>query len=143
MGGFLGSHLNQVDEKGRVTLPAAFRRGSESPSFVLVHVHADALTLYPSDRWAEVEVRIREHLRRAPARRLEVLAITAKAQEVTPDKQGRILIPERLRSGAGIEGEALLVGALDKIEIWSPDRFDAAVGDEPGDLGDIAGSLFA
>lgn len=143
MGGYLGSHLNQMDEKGRVTLPAAFRKNSDSTSFVLIQVHADALTLYPSETWADVEKRMREHLRRAPQRRLEFLALTANAQEVSPDKQGRILIPERLRTAVGLEGEALLIGALDKIEIWSPSRFDAAVGDTPGDLGDVAGRLFA
>lgn len=143
MGGYLGSHLNQVDEKGRVTLPAAFRKGSEGSSFVLIQVHRDALTLYPAETWADVEKRMRDHLRRAPQRRLEFLTLTANAVEVTPDKQGRILIPERLRSGAGLQGEALLIGALDKIEIWSPPRFDEVVGETQGDLGDAAGRLFA
>jgi len=143
VGGYLGSHLNQMDEKGRVTLPAAFRKNSDGASFVLIQVHPDALTLYPIETWEDVEKRMREHLRRAPQRRLEFLALTANAQEVTPDKQGRILIPERLRTSTGLEGEALLIGALDKIEIWSPDRFDAAVGDAPGDLGDVLGRLFA
>ena len=143
MGGYLGSHLNQMDEKGRVTLPAAFRKNSDGASFVLIQVHPDALTLYPIETWEDVEKRMREHLRRAPQRRLEFLALTANAQEVTPDKQGRILIPERLRTSTGLEGEALLIGALDKIEIWSPDRFDSAVGDAPGDLGDVLGRLFA
>ena len=143
MGGYLGSHLNQVDEKGRVTLPAAFRKGAEGSSFVLIQAHPDALTLYPNDAWEEVEKRMRDHLRRAPQRRLEFLALTANAQEVTPDKQGRILISERLRSAIGLEGEALLIGALDKVEIWSPSRFAEAVGSSPGDLGDVTGRLFA
>lgn len=143
MGGYLGSHLNQVDEKGRVTLPAAFRKGSEGTSFVLIQVHPDALTLYPNEAWEEVEKRMRDHLRRAPQRRLEFLSLTARAQEVTPDKQGRILIPERLRSAVGLGGEALLIGALDKIEIWSPSRFEEVVEDAPGDLGDVTGRLFA
>jgi len=143
VGGYLGSHLNQMDEKGRVTLPATFRKSSEGTSFVLIQVHPDALTLYPSATWEDVEKRMRDHLRRAPQRRLEFLALTANAQEVTPDKQGRILIPERLRATTGLEGEALLIGALDKIEIWNPDRFESSVGDTPGDLGDVLGRLFA
>lgn len=143
MGGYLGSHLNQVDEKGRVTLPAAFRKGSDGASFVLIQVHPDALTLYPSETWEDVEKRMRDHLRRAPQRRLEFLALTSRAQEVTPDKQGRILISERLRSAVGLGGEALLIGALDKIEIWSPAKFEEVVEDAPGDLDDVAGRLFA
>jgi len=143
VGGYLGSHLNQVDEKGRVTLPAAFRKGAESASFVLIQVHSDALTLYPNAAWEEVEKRMRDHLRRAPQRRHEFLALTANAQEVTPDKQGRILISERLRTAIGLDSEALLIGALDKIEIWNPSRFGEDVGSSPGDLGEVAGRLFA
>ena len=143
VGGYLGSHLNQVDEKGRVTLPAAFRRETDGDAFVLIQVHGDALTLYPDEKWKDVERRMREHLQRAPARRHEFLALTANAREVVPDKQGRILIPERLRSAIGLAGEALMIGALDKIEIWDPDRFEDTVGDTPGDLGEVAGRLFA
>jgi MraZ protein len=86
---------------------------------------------------------MRDHLRRAPQRRLEFLALTARAQEVTPDKQGRILISERLRSAIDLGGEAMLIGALDKIEIWSPPKFEEAVEASPGDLDDVAGRLFA
>ncbi|MFQ5530019.1 MAG: division/cell wall cluster transcriptional repressor MraZ [Gemmatimonadota bacterium] len=143
MGGYLGSYLNQVDEKGRVTLPAAFRKGAEAgASFILIHAHRDALTLYPSDNWGEVEGRMRDLARRAPSKRHLLLSLTANAQEVTPDKQGRILIAERLRSHVGIKGEALLIGALDKIEIWDPTRFEREVDGADGDTGDIAGSLF-
>ncbi len=138
LGGFLGSYLYQVDEKGRVTLPAPFRRGrDDAGSFVLVQVHPDALTLYPDTTWAEVESRLREHARRKPSMRHYILGVTANAVELTPDKQGRILIPERLRERAGISGEVQLVGALDKIEIWDPARFESVVrgsNDEPGDL---------
>ena len=52
MGGYLGSYLYQVDEKGRVTLPAAFRRDNEAQSFVLIQAQPDALTLYPDETWA-------------------------------------------------------------------------------------------
>lgn len=144
VGGYLGSYLNQVDEKGRVTLPAAFRKGAEAgATFILIHAHSDALTLYPNDNWGAVEARMRDLARRAPSKRHLLLSLTANAQEVTPDKQGRILIAERLRSHVGIETEALLIGALDKIEIWDPTRFARVVDGADGDSGDIAGSLFA
>ncbi len=89
MGGFLGSYLYQVDEKGRVTLPAAFRKGrDEFAPFVLIHVHEDALTLYPEENWLEVEVRLREHARRTPRARHFALGLTANATVLTPDRQG-------------------------------------------------------
>ena len=143
MGGYLGSYLYQVDEKGRVTLPAAFRRDSEAQSFVLIQAQPDALTLYPDDTWADVQDRLRALARKAPRARHRMLGLTANAVEVIPDKQGRILIPDRLRAGAGIRDEAQVVGAIDKIEIWDPERF-ARVLDETGDdFGDRLAGIFA
>ncbi len=62
-------------------------------------------------------------LRRQPGSRASVLSLTANAVETIPDKQGRILIPERLQKVARLDGEALVVGALEKIEIWNPEAF--------------------
>lgn len=143
MGGYLGSYLNQVDEKGRVTLPAAFRRGSDTQSFVLIQAQPDALTLYPADTWAEVQERLRALARSAPRSRHRVLGLTANAVEIVPDKQGRILIPDRLRANAGISDEAQVVGAIDKIEIWDPDRFARIVEDTGDDFGDRLAGIFA
>jgi MraZ protein len=94
---------------------------------VLVQVHAEALTLYPADTWREVEERLRDLLRRQPQARAYVLGITAKAVEVVPDKQGRILVPQRLAASAGIDGSALLVGMIDRVELWEPERFESVV----------------
>jgi MraZ protein len=127
MNGFLGSYLHQIDDKGRLSLPAAFRREAAEGQMVLLQVHADALTLYPIGAWAEVEGRLRELLRLQPGSRSYVLAVTSAAVEVTPDKQGRIPLPPRLREAVQIDGSALVVGALDRIEIWNPERFQAAV----------------
>ncbi len=143
MGGYLGSYLNQVDEKGRVTLPAAFRRGNETQSFVLIQAQPDALTLYPADTWAEVQERLRALARSAPRSRHRVLGLTANAVEIVPDKQGRILIPDRLRTNAGIRDEVQVVGAIDKIEIWDPERFARIVEDTGDDFGERLAGIFA
>lgn len=130
MSGLLGSYLHQIDEKGRISLPAAFRRESGDRPMVLVRVHPDALTLYPAEAWGEVEERLRELLRRQPSARAYVLGVTASAAEVVPDKQGRILVPQRLLSAVGLDGTALLVGVIDRVEIWSPGRFEEVVASE-------------
>jgi MraZ protein len=126
MSGFLGSYLHQMDDKGRLQLPASFRRADPESPLVLVQVFENALTLYPEAAWAEVEGRLREMLRLQPAARSWVLGITANAVEVVPDRQGRILVPPRLQAQAGIEGPTLVVGAIDRIELWNPERFAAA-----------------
>jgi len=143
LGGYLGSYLYQVDEKGRVTLPAAFRRDSEAQSFVLIQAQPDALTLYPDDTWADVQERLRALARSAPRSRHRMLGLTANAAVIVPDKQGRILIPDRLRAGAGIRDEAQVVGAIDRIEIWDPERFARVVSDTEDDFGDRLAGIFA
>lgn len=133
---FLGSYLFQMDEKGRVALPAAFRRGvtgaaggkeASEQHFVLIQAYPPALALYPESEWAGVEERLRELVAHQPDARMYVLSVMSNAVEVTPDSQGRILIPARLKEAADLEGPVLLVGAIDKIEVWNPAKFESAV----------------
>ena len=126
MTGFLGSYLHQLDEKGRLALPASFRRAAGEDGFVLIHCYESSLFLYPAKAWVDVEERLGELLRRQPESRGSVLSLTANAVEVMPDKQGRILIPDRLQKAANLESEALIVGVLEKIEIWNPALFEGA-----------------
>jgi MraZ protein len=142
MSGFLGSFRHQIDEKGRLSLPASFRRDATEQPLVMVQVHADALTLYPEATWEGVEGRLRELLRLQPTSRPYVLGVTSNAVEVTPDRQGRILVPQRLLDAVGIEDAALLVGVIDRVEIWSPARFDAVVGERRADFDRFAGQVF-
>lgn len=137
MGGYLGSYQHQIDEKGRLSLPAAFRRDEADQPMVLVRVFPEALSLLPQSTWTGVAEGLRDLQRRNPALRARVLAITAQAAEVVPDRQGRILVPPRLQQAVGIDGQVLIVGALDRIELWSPERFEAATTGE-----DAAGDAF-
>lgn len=142
MSGYLGSFQHQIDEKGRLSLPAQFRRENPDQTLVLVHVFPNALTLYPEDSWAEVERRLREMMRLNPAARSYVLGVTANAVETSPDKQGRILIPQRLQDAVGIAGPTLIVGAIDRIELWNPERFAAAVSEPVQDAERFTHQIF-
>lgn len=139
---FLGSYTYQIDEKGRVALPAAFRREAPDQRFVLVQAYPPALALYPESEWAGVEERLRELLRHQPEARMYVLSVMAGAVEVVPDSQGRILIPLRLKEAAELDGQALLVGAIDKIEIWRPERFEEALREGAGQFARFAPQIF-
>jgi MraZ protein len=125
-GKFLGSFQHQLDEKGRLSLPAQFRREATDQRFVLVQAYPPALALYPETEWLEVEERM-QGMMRDPSARMWVLSVMSNATEVAPDAQGRILIPAPLRSAAELDGQALLVGAINKVEIWNPSKFEAAV----------------
>ena len=139
---FLGRYLFQMDEKGRVALPAAFRWGSgngggasggagakegSDQRFVLIQAYPPALALYPESEWAGVEERLRELVQHQPDARMYVLSVMSNAVELAPDSQGRILIPARLKEAAELAGPVLLVGAIDKVEIWNPAKFEIAV----------------
>ncbi|MEX0912027.1 MAG: hypothetical protein WD737_12540 [Gemmatimonadota bacterium] len=143
MSGFLGSYVHQVDEKGRLSLPASFRRGVTEGPLVVVQVHDSALTLYPEGTWREVEARLLELLRRQPESRPYVLGITANAVEAVPDKQGRILVPQRLMQAIGVTDAALLVGVIDRIEVWDPDRFGTAVSERKPEFDAYAAQVFS
>ncbi len=142
MSGYLGSFEHRIDEKDRLSLPAQFRREGGEPALVLVHVFPESLTLYPQHTWNEVEGRLREMMRLQPAARAYVLRVTANAVEVAPDKQGRILVPQRLQDAVGITGPTLVVGAIDRIELWNPERFAAATAEPPADADRFMHQIF-
>ena len=123
-GKFLGSYVHQLDEKGRLSLPAQFRREGGEQRFILIAPYPPSLALYPEVEWMGVEERLQDMMR-DPAGRKWVLRVMSNATEVVPDSQGRILIPQSLREAAGLEGQAMLVGAINKVEIWNPVTFEA------------------
>lgn len=139
---FLGSYTYQLDDKGRVSLPAAFRREAPDQRFVLIQAYAPSLALYPESEWREVQVRLKDLMRHQPEARMWVLSVMAQAVEVSPDSQGRILIPGRLQEAAELNGQVLLVGAIDKIEIWDPARFEAAMAESAEEYAKFAPQIF-
>jgi len=131
--GFLGRYDFQMDEKGRVSLPAAFRKEAGGERFILVQWEKPYLTLFPEDVWAGVQERLLEFRRKEPEAWNYVREVTANAVEVSPDKQGRILIPAWLQEAASLEGAVVLSGVIDRIEIWDPEGFQRAIQDRAGD----------
>ncbi len=124
---FVGSYEHQIDDKGRLSLPASFRREAADQRFILSQPYPPALALYPEVEWAIAEERLAELVSRNPEARMWRLSVLANAVEVNPDAQGRILIPGKLKESAGLHGSVLLLGATNKIELWDPATFEAAV----------------
>lgn len=127
--GFFGRYEYQLDEKGRVSLPAPFRREADGDRFVLLQWEAPSLTLFPEEAWKQVEEKLLDFRRRqqSPEARAYVRWIASNAVDLSPDKQGRILIPSWLQEAGSLEGTVLVVGAIDRIELWSPDLFAESV----------------
>jgi len=140
--GFVGQYEHQMDEKGRVSLPSAFRREADGETFVLLQWETDYLTLFPAAKWAEIQERLLE-FRRSDARAWnQVRMIVSGAVEVSPDKQGRILVPAGLQAAAELSGTVLMSGNIDRVELWNPAKYEAAVRQDAGDIRDFAHRLF-
>lgn len=123
---FRGSSFHNIDDKGRIIVPARFREiirdgGGEG---VMISRMDNCLVGYDYEGWRRIEDRIlalaekNEYMRRF--RRVFV----GGAFDCTWDKQDRILIPPTLRQYAALEKEIVLVGVLDHFEIWSRDSWE-------------------
>ena len=142
MTSFLGRFEFQMDEKGRVSLPSAFRREADGDRFVLLQWSPPALTLFPVESWAAAQERLLTFRRNQPEAWGDVLAITSSAVEVSPDKQGRILIPAWLQEAAGLEGSVLLVGNIDRVELWHPPEFAKVAASGSGEFKKFSNQIF-
>ena len=142
MTSFLGRYEYQLDPKGRVALPSVFRREAKGDRFVLLQWKPPALTLFPQRAWAQTQERLLTFRRNQPEAWADVLAIAASAVEVSPDKQGRILVPAWLQEAASLEGRVLLVGNIDRVELWDPTSFDQAVRTGTGEFEKFSNQIF-
>jgi len=123
-------------------LPSAFRREAKDDRFVLLQWKPPALTLFPRRAWAQTQERLLTFRRNQPEAWGDVLAITASAVEVAPDKQGRILVPAWLQEVANLDGRVLLVGNIDRVELWNQARFDEAVQTGTGEFEKFSNQIF-
>jgi MraZ protein len=116
---FLGEFVHTVDEKGRLTIPAKFR-DDLATGLVITRGIDRCLAIFPLAEWKRLAERVSALPmtdRRARAfRRL----VFANASDAIPDKQGRVLIPPRLREYAGVDSEVVLTGLNTYIEAWNP-----------------------
>ena len=138
MTGFLGRYEYQLDEKGRLSLPAEYRRKASGSRFVLLKWESTHLTLFPEDVWEDVSKRLLELRRGRRDLATKLRDVMSRATEVVPDKQGRFLIPAWLREQAGLGSSVFLIGAIDRVELWNSDSFRRQ---HPDDLGAEGGGV--
>lgn len=142
MNGFVGQYEHQMDQKGRVSLPSAFRREVDGDRFVLLQWEPRYLTLLPEEKWKHVQENLLEFRRSEPQAWNSVRMIIANAVEVSTDKQGRILVPAGLQEAAELSGTVLLLGNLDRVEMWDPEVYREVVQEKAGDMQQFAHRLF-
>lgn len=123
MNGFLGRYEYQMDGKGRVALPSAFRREADGDRFVLLQWEKPYLVLFPQSVWTEKQEGLLDLRRSGDDAARYVRELLSMAVEVTPDKQGRILVPGWLQEAGSLDGTVLLNGNIDRVELWDPEVF--------------------
>ena len=119
---FLGEYQHSLDVKGRVILPARFREQLADGAVLTSEVDGCLAVWTP----AEFQVRAAEmnELRRRGAAGRDVARVFfAGAVDATPDRQGRVAIPQHLREFAGLERDVIINGSFDHLEVWSAERW--------------------
>ena len=124
---FLGNIEAKMDAKGRVFLPAAFRKilqgGGDERLVLRKDVFQPCLTLYPESVWNEQMDTLRQRLNRWNKQHQQVFRqFVSEVEILTLDGNGRFLIPKRYQRMAGIELDIKFIGMGDTIEIWSSQK---------------------
>lgn len=109
-----GEYQHNIDAKGRLFIPARFREELGDYFYVTIGIDK-CLSIYPQKMWAEIERKTSE-LPLAKARAMRLFFANASRCEL--DAQGRILLPAKLRSYAGLTKDVVVIGTMTHAEIW-------------------------
>ncbi len=121
---FTGEYRHSVDEKGRLAVPARFRAQLDDGAFVSRWIDG-CLAIFPRREWDDLAEKVRALPIADAGARMFQRFLFGGAFEVVLDRQGRLVVPSGLREWASLGSEAVVVGARDHAEVWSPDRWDA------------------
>ena len=136
----MGEYQHNVDTKGRLIIPSKFREHLDD-SFVLTRGLDNCLFGYPMNEWRKLE----EKLKELPVTKKDARAFTrfffSGATEVEIDKQGRINIPNNLRSYAKMDKECIVLGVSNRLEIWAKDAWENYFVESEDSFNDIAENM--
>ena len=120
---FMGEYIHTIDTMGRIIMPSKFREDL-GDDFVMTLGLDGCLFVYPNEEWMNFVNQLKTLPGTKEARQLQRYFM-AGAANCEVDKQGRVLIPSKLRESAALEKDIVLVGVLSKIEVWSKERWDS------------------
>lgn len=125
---FSGRFDHAIDEKGRVSIPARFRETLQRQGFESLFItnffsnREQCLVLYPPNEWERLVGRLRQKSNLDSTMQLFQTFFIGGAHEVQADRQGRILIPPRLREFAALERGVTFSAMLDHFQLWDKGR---------------------
>ena len=128
---FKGTYHHRIDGKGRLPVPAAFRRSlaAERASSLVVTLLDQCLACYPPAEWARLEAQLQALPAFSRPVKALVRVLVSRASDCGIDGQGRVLVPHLLREGAGLRQDVVVVGVLNRFEVWAPETWDALLRD--------------
>jgi MraZ protein len=120
---FLGTHTPKLDEKGRLFLPAKFR-DDLADGLVITRFQERCLAIWPRSTFVEMATAARGASSSQQVRDYQRMLASGASDDI-PDKQGRIMIPQHLRTYAGLDKDCVVVGAINRVEIWDAQAWEA------------------
>lgn len=120
---FVGEFQHTLDGKGRVVLPARFRKALEEDGCVLTKGLDECVFVWSKEDWEEEAQRMKKLPREDRRSRGFARSFFSGAVPQDLDGQGRVSIPQNLRSYAGLDKELVVVGVAERIEIWDSERW--------------------
>jgi MraZ protein len=117
---FRGNHPTRMDEKGRLKVPAEFKRVIDEKyglKFYITSLDGKVAQLYPFEEWERIEQKLAALSTFNPTKKKFLSRVNFYGQEVEMDGQGRLLIPQLLRQSADIKGEVAVMGNLTYLEV--------------------------
>ena len=122
MADLTGTHTYQLDPKGRMSLPGRFRTAFAEGAFLTLGQEG-CLYAFPSNEWDRQSEEARAAPGSGPEARAYARMFFGNAEPIELDNQGRLLVPQKLRTQVGISKEAVVRGVGSYMEIWERDRF--------------------
>jgi len=137
---FIGEYAHSLDSKGRLAIPAKFRKRLARGAVVTRGLDK-CLFLYPAEEWKVLADKLSKlPISQANTRAFARLML-AGAMDVEIDKQGRILLPDYLRAYGGLKKRLVIAGLYTRLEIWDESRWDRYKGDTERESAKIAEQL--
>jgi MraZ protein len=138
---FLGTHTPKLDEKGRLILPAKFR-DELADGLVITRFQERCLAIWPIATFIEVAQSVRGTSSNQQVRDYQRM-LASGASDETPDKQGRITIPAHLRVYAALHKDCVVVGAINRVEVWDATAWEQYAHEKESAFADLDEGAFA
>jgi MraZ protein len=138
---FLGTHTPKLDDKGRLILPAKFR-DELAEGLVIAQFQEHCLAIWPISVFVAMTKTVRSASSSQQGVRDYQRMLASGASNETPDKQGRITVPPDLRAYAGLDKDCVVVGAIDRVEVWNPAAWDQYSTEKEPAFADLNQTLF-